>query len=337
LACVPLVAEIARHAYPRMRAGRARWLWIGVTLWALPVAGAPLADRDWDEFGCTLSRPGDAILQRITLPPGLSANPERLRSAHLEIDMLRSVHGSFELQVLVQGHPVGSFIDTLGSRYEDFLFDPEMHDYQARYRRVADTYQRFVRGALNPRYGHASPGFDYFRRWVPVDVPFDALHAGEIEVELRLVACAGGGWVRVYGDRNGPGVNLFVGPATGRNPFEFSEYRAEFLGGDREEMDARLTRPKARLSLARSSLRRSRGANGAWSDDLDPGWRVRKGDLRVLLKVERQGELVRRVTKGRETPTWVEQPQPGDVPLNKQEIRRLHWWRDSYFDGTAIL
>jgi hypothetical protein len=336
-ACVPFAMGIVRCARPRMRTGRLRWLWVGVVLWALPVAGARIADRDWDEFACTLSRPGDAILQRITLPPGLSADPERLRTARLEIDMLRSMRGTFEIEVLVQGNRVASFVDTLGARYEDFLFDANMHDYQARYRRVADTYQRFVRGWLNPRYGRASPGYDYFRRWVPVGIPLEALRAGEMEVELRLVACAGGGWVRIYGDRNGPGGNLFVGPAMSENPFEFSEYRAEFLGGEREEMDARLTRPRARWSVARSSMRRTRGTGGSWSDDLDPGWRVRRGDLRIYLRAGLQGELVRRVVKGREAPTWVETPQVGDVPLGIQEIRRLQWWRDSYFDGTRIL
>jgi hypothetical protein len=152
---------------------------------------------------------------------------------------------------------------------------------------------------------------------------------------LRLASARDGAWVRIYGDRYQKQPGLFVGPAVGENPYEHSDYRAEFLAGDRERMDARLTRPCTRWSRSREALRR--GSDGRWTADLDPGWRRVGGDLRVHLRVGMQGELIRRTVNGREQATWVERPRPGDVRYDKQELRRLQWWRDSYFDGTRIL
>lgn len=333
LALAPFVLALGRFSWPKRRA-RAAGLPAAAALLALTAAATPLAERDWDAFATTLSQPGEELVQRIGLSPGLRATPLRLRRAQLEIDMLRSPEGSFRLEVIVEGRPIQVFSDTLGGCYEAFLFDPESHDFQARYRRVADTFRRFVTGYLDPRYGARSPGFDYFRRWVKVPLPRELLATDTLEVVLRLAAASGGAWVQVFGDRYNES-GRFLGPAVGENPFEHSNYRAEYLAGDRRTMDARLTRPRQRESLWRRSLRRD--ALGRLEEDLDPGWRDLEGDLRVHLRVALRGALVKRQTQAGEMPTWVEEPGPEDVPYGKQELRRLQWWRDAYFDGTRIL
>ena len=316
---------------PRRRLG----LMLALLLLAIPLAGSAVSEPDWDEFAVTLRRPGEVLLHRIGLPPRFSqAPPGSFAGVELELDLLRSIRGHFRFEVWVQGARVKSFVDTLGGEYAAFLFDPHIHRAQDRYRRVADTYARFVTERLNPMYGAASPGYDYFRRWVRIPLPVSALQADKIDIELRLVEASGGAWVRLYGDRYRTREDAIEGPAIGESPFEHSNYRAEFFAGNRAETDARLIRARQRWSPWRASLRRTRSGLSA---DLNRGWRVVEGDLRVYARVFLPGRPVRRQVGNETRVVWTNQPQAGDEELSAGELRRMQWWRDEYFDGTRIL
>ncbi len=333
LGLAPLLVACATRMRPALRT-RAWYLWAAPVLLALPATGGLVGARDWDEFACRLDAPGETLVQRIGLPPVLRGEASQLVASWLEIDMLRSVHGSFRLEVRVQGEPVHVFADTLDGDYGSFLFEPEVHIAMDRYRRVAETYRAFVTGWLNPHYGRASPGYDYFRRWVRVEVPTALCSSDTLEVELRMLAASGGGWVQVYGDRYLQAGRTYVGPAIGENPFEWSHYRAEFFAGDRERTDARLIRPRSLYSPWSGSLRRE-GAR--LTPDLDPGWRRQTGELRLRLRVRIPGMLAARTVEGREVPVWVAEPRDGERPFGPDDVRRFQWWRDKYFDGTRVL
>ncbi|MCK4414847.1 MAG: hypothetical protein KAY32_15030, partial [Candidatus Eisenbacteria sp.] len=335
MACVPFCLA----AGPRRRAARRRllpWFWAAGLLFCLPVTGARITEPDWDQFACRLERPGDALRQEIVLPGFLRARGAELLDTWLEIDMLRSLRGNLRLEVWAEGVCLETFRDTLGGTYESFLFDAEIHGAENRHRRLADTNAEFVRGWLNPRHGDQSPGFDYFRRWVTIPLPVGLLERDTLVVELRLTDADDGAWVQVYGDRYvDDDPRTFVGPAMGKNPFEYSHYRVAFLAGDRERMDGRLIRPRRLWSVATRSLRRHAGR---WSEDLCPDWRVVKGELRVRARVRVPGRLAGEVNEeGRVVPVWVTGSPEGVTPFGPQEIRRFQWWRDHYFDGTRVL
>lgn len=335
MAFAPVLLRAAPRRAPTAR--RRRLLLAGaLLLFCLPRVGARLGERDWDEFAVHLDAPGQSLIQEIGLLDVIRGGAQAIDSAWVEIDMLRDLRGSFRLEVLAQGVPVRVFADTLDGAYDQFLFDPEIHGAGDVYRKVADTYRSFVTGRLNPRWKAASPGYDYFRRWVRVPLPPALLRTDTLRIELRLTQVEGGG-IRVFGDRQlsrRSGRRTFVGPVIGENPFEFSNYRAEFLAGDRERADARLIRPRQLFSPWSRSLRRSDGRETA---DLDPGWRDARGELRIRLRVRVPGQLAGRLVKGRLKPVWVLTPHPGDQLLGPQDIRRFQWWRDDYFDGTRVL
>ncbi len=334
LALVALMMALARE----MR-GVKRPVWclaVGPLLFAGALTGQLVSERDWDEFGYTLKTPGEVLVQRIAVPEEGLGSGRGIQLAWLEIDMLRSPRGHFALDVLVGGMPVHSFEDTLGGRYEVFRFSEKIHSVQDRYRRVADTYQHFVAEFLNPRYGHESIGYDYFRRWVRVRVPKSLLQTDTIEVELRLRKASDGGWVKVFADRC-PILrpkHLFVGPVIGKQPYEHSSYRVQFYAGDRERMDARLTREEVLQSPGTESLRRL--PDGRMTG-LGSPWRSHWGELRIRLRVQLKGMLAaRRKADGRMTPVWVEELQAGERKLTAEEARRFQWRRDRYFDGTWV-
>ncbi len=325
----------------RLEAGRPRrrprvWvLAIGPALLAAAVFGQQMSDPDWDCFAVTLRTPGDAVVQRITLPGDLSAAPTPFRSAGLAIDLLRAPRGSFVLEILVGGRVVHTLVDSLGTRYEDFLFDSKVHAVQGRYRRLADTCRAFVTGRLAEREERASIGFDYFRRWVSVEIPKAYLETDKVlEVELRLVRASGGAWVRLYADRYPPGgaERGFVGPAIGTNPYDHSSYRAEFFAADRERMDGRLIRPVGLQSSATVSLRR-RGP--MLTPDLGSAWGQQAGELRIRARGELVGFLAaRRAPDGQLKPVWVTELAAGERLLSNDEVRDFASWRDQYFDGV---
>ena len=332
LALVPLLWRTT--AVPARRALLAG----AVLLFCLPRVGARLGDPDWDAFAVPLRTPGTSLVQQIAMLEAFRDGTQRVDSAWVEIDMLRELRGSFRLEVRAGDELVHVFADTLDGRYEDFLFDRDVHEGAGVYHRVADTYQSLVTGRLDPRWKAASPGFDYFRRWVRVPLPRQSLRTDTLRLELRLTQAQGGGGVRVFGDRYlaplPDRTRRFVGPVIGENPFEFSHYRAEFLAGDRDRTDARLVRPHTIYGPGSRSLRRGAGRTTA---DLDPGARDRRGELRIRLRVRLPGQLAGRLVEGRLRPVWVLTPHPGDQPLTPQDIRRFEWWRDDYFDGTRVL
>jgi 4-amino-4-deoxy-L-arabinose transferase-like glycosyltransferase len=337
--CAFATLPMLRAAGLRVRpVGRYRWqmLWLAPLLFCVAMTGRFLSERDWDQFHCTLDRPGQALVQRIRIPTEDLARAGGVDSAWVEIDMIRSPKGSFRLDLLLQGQPVKTFRDTLEGRYAAFLFDSETHAVQDRYRRVAQVYDSYVRGYLNRRHGDESIGFDYFRRWVKVGIPLEALRADTLEVELRLVEASDGAWVKIYADR-GSGVGVAQrceGPAIGENPFEHSSYRAEFFAGDREKMDARLIRPRTLKSPWVQSLRRE---HGRLTEDLAPGWGRRAGDLRVRLHLRLAGRMVVREADGQLKRVWTAKPRVGDRSLSADEMRQFQWWRDEFFDGTWVL
>ena len=336
LALTPLLFRAAASHPPAAR--RRRPLFAGaLLLFCLPQVGARVGDPDWDEFAVPLRAPGESLVQEIAMLDAFRDGSQGIDSAWVEIDMLRELRGSFRLEVCAGGEPVRVFADTLDGCYEDFLFDRNVHEGGGVYRKVADTYQHFVTGHLNPRWKAASPGFDYFRRWVRVPIPTSCLRTDTLRIELRLTQAQGGG-VRVFGDRYldpmPDRTRRFLGPVIGENPFEFSHYRAEFLAGDRVRTDARLIRPH---TIYGPGSRSRRSVDGRGSADLDPGARDRRGELRIRLRVRLPGQLAGRQVKGRLRPVWVLTPHPGDQPLGPQDIRRFQWWRDDYFDGTRVL
>jgi len=327
------VAVWLRRSEPR-RAARAWSIAAVALLYAIPVSGTLLADRDWDRFRVQLDDPGASLVQEIVLPAGTSVDEGPWAEAWLEIDMLRSLRGSFELEILVGEVQAAVFRDSLGGRYESALFDPRAHAAEERFRRVAERQRDFVEGYLNPLHGERSPGYDYFRRWVPVPVPLDLLRGDTVRVELRLTRAAGGAWVRVYGDRRLESPRAFSGPAMMGNPYEHSHYRVEFLAGDRERMDARLVRTRALASVA----------SRAWlcpprirAEDPSRGCRVLNGEARVRLRCRLRGELVARPRDGgRAFPVWVSVRAPGDAPLDPRQLRQYQAWRDHFLDGTDV-
>ncbi|MBD3235413.1 MAG: hypothetical protein GF330_01770 [Candidatus Eisenbacteria bacterium] len=327
-ALLPLLRLAACRVRARARRRPAQ-LWIGALLFAVAATGMGLGDPDWDRRCVTLDTAGQSVRQRIRIPWEEVAQRGGIDSAWVEADLLRAVGGRFALDLLVGGERVHSFCDTLGGRYEAFLFDSLVHCSQARYRRVADLYAEFVRRYVDPRYGAKSPGYDYFRRWVRMPVPLSLLDAETVEIELRLRECSGGAWVLCYGDRRAVRMpeRSWVGPAQGENPFEHSSYRAEFFGADRQRMDARLARRQTLRSVASQSWVRN-GPHAPWS--------AVPGELRIRLRARLRGQMIARVTEGRSRLVWVTEPQAGDRTLGPDEIRQFQWWRDDYFDGTWI-
>lgn len=330
----PFLAFLGRLADGARRRS-AWWLGVGPLIFGLTAVGEILSEPDWDAFSATLRKPGDMLIQRIPVGNPQLTKPELFTGAWLEIDLLRSIEGSFALEVSAGGEHLQTFTDSLGAAYESFLFDPAIHPAQDRYRRWADKCAHFVDRRLAREYGERNPRFDYFRRWVRVPVPQRLLGGDFLQVELKLTNATGGGWIRVYGDRfpeQGEGRG-FHGPAMGENPNDFSHYRAEFFGGDRERMDARLT--------CRHLLR----SREAVSQRLQGGRRVRLGDrpgqgageLRVRLRVALQGALVYRDDEaGASQRIWTLTPQPEDRLVDPAGIRKFRWWRSAHFDGTWI-
>ncbi len=320
----------------RLSGGRRRsaaYLALAPTILAIGVTGVILSERDWDQFAVRLERAGDAVVQRIPLGNPNLTRPDLFESAWLEIDMLQSLGGRFELEVWVQEQHVHTFTDSLGAVYESFLFDPAVHPAQGRYRRLAETLARFVHERSEPDYG---VGFDYFRRWVRVPVPQELLGGDFLEVELRLTKATDGGWIRVYGDRfPGQGNERRIDqPAMGENPNEFSHYRAEFFAGDRERTDGRLIRPTLLRSPFATSLLRTKSQPRM---DLGERYRTLRGELRVRLRVALVGVFVFREDEaGERQRTWTLSPRPEDEVLNPAEMRMFRWWRGEYFDGTWI-
>jgi hypothetical protein len=306
----------------RRRAGLA--LALGALLFAGSLAGERISERDWDAFACTLRQPGEMLLQRIAVPRERLARAGGVQQSWLEIDMLRSLRGSFTLEVLVGGQVVKTFTDTLGGAYDQFLFNEEMHG-------------AFVQDYLGRRGGTPGPGYDYFRRWVPVKLPITALATDTLEVGLRLTQVDGGGWVKVFADRH-PAMaprHRFVGPAIGENPYDHSNYRAEFFAGDRLRMDARLTRPRTLQSPWAQSLRVARGT---WTPDLDPRWGHQGGELRIRVRAQLCGMLLARPkAEGGFKPVWTQKKRDGDRALTVEEYGEFQLWRDKYFDGTWVL
>jgi len=330
----PFLVFLGRQADPKRR--RSAW-WLGVAplIFGLTTLGEVISEPDWDAFSATLRRPGDLLIQRIPVGNSQLTRPDLFTDAWVEIDMLRSIEGSFTLEVWAGGEHLQTYTDSVGAAYESFLFDPAIHPAQDRYRRVADKYAHFVDRRLAREYGERNPRFDYFRRWVRVPVPQHMLGGDFLQVELKLTNATGGGWVRVYGDlfpERGEG-RQFRGPAIGENPNDFSHYRAEFFAGDRERMDARLTCGHLLRSREALSQRLEGGQRARLGDR--PG--QSQGELRIRLRVALQGALVYRDDEtGTPQRIWTLTPQPEDRLVDPGGIRKFRWWRSAHFDGTWI-
>ncbi len=331
----PLLILMARKVNP----GRTRRLWVllgGPVILALVVIGDAVSERDWDQISRKLDQPGEAVIQRISYSGQLAESHGGLKSAQIYLDLLRSPRGGFTLDLFVNGKLHHTFVDSLAGSFQTFEFDKDYYADQDRFQRVANTYQNYVEKYLNRRHGQNSLGYDYFRRWVCLELPREMLISGIVEIELRLRDVRGGGWVKVYGDRfcTDNKEHIFNGPSLDENLFEYSSYRAEFYGGNRERMDARLIRRKMLQSPWAVSLYRS--GEDASNDLLSlPGEQM--GQWRIRIKTLIHGRMVLRQTEtGTWKRLWTNAKLDTDQPLDQKQLRNFQGWRDLYFDGTWV-
>jgi hypothetical protein len=332
LAAGPVVIALARML--RRSIGNSWRYWSGPALLSVVVIGTGISNRDWDQMSITLSREGDSVIQRIVYTDRDIVQRGGVESASLIVDMLRSTSGNFNLAVIVNGEELHTFSDSLGGSYQSFLFDQQQQQKEGRFCRVADTNQRYVTDYLNRRYGDKSPGYDYFRRWVRIDLPLEKLKAGTVEVELKLVSASDGAWVRFYGDRftTDGQVHYYEGPSFTENLFEHSNYRAEFYGGDRERMDSRLV---MRKELSSPGCRSSRQVQGTETSDLLAWPGKQTGELRIRLQVKMRGQMVLRPSpEGDLKRVWTVQLKDQDKLLDEKQLRQFQTWRQRYFDGV---
>jgi len=333
----PILVYLAGKLQPLRK--RRRWyLMIGPAVLSAVVIGDSISERDWDQMALELKRPGDGVVQRISYSDNFAKQHGGLQSAQIFLDLLRSPKGSFTLDLFVDGKLHHTFQDTLEGSYQAFEFDQERFGEQGRYKRVASTLKSYVERYLNPRYGDRSIGYDFFRRWVRVDLPLEQLSNGPLEIELRLRESANGGWVRVYGDRyivrDHEQEQYFTGPSLDDNLFEHSSYRAEFYGGNRDRMDARLIRRKKLESPWVRSMRRT---EAGITEDLSPWPGQQGGQWRIRVKTLLQGQMILRpMEDGTVKRLWTKTILETDQRMDQKQLRSFQGWRDSYFDGSWV-
>ncbi|MCA9726326.1 MAG: hypothetical protein KC729_01490 [Candidatus Eisenbacteria bacterium] len=289
-------------------------------------------DYDPDVWKTRLQEPGDRIVQRILLPPGMEWRP--VRAAEIQIDMLASASRSQNLIVRVNGRDICRYEGNLVSNGENFWVDRNIHAVQDRYARVQETLADHLDGFVHAR--HPGAGYEYYRQWFRVPVPIDLLE-GRDAVEVELTWDGGDGWIDVYGDTGvsrGERSRILFAPAFFTNPYELSSYQFQLFASDREKADARMIRPLKLLSPGTEAHFFRGGIDHR--DDLSPTRGLQRGEFRIRLRTQLHGGYVSRPDPKDPTkkkPVWAVFPKEDDDITDSDTIRLLAARRDSYVDG----
>jgi hypothetical protein len=324
-ACLPLAIRIAGPGRLGLLRGASVLGLLGIL-----ASGTLANDPDRDLRRVHLSRPGEGV--RLTLRLPQEARPERFTNAEVLLDLLPSERGKITLSIRAAGEEIGRWTGRPPSDAGNFLFDPNLHSEEDRYRRWLRSADTYLEGNLRRRRGMADAGYDQFRQWhrVPVE-PARAFRSGEITLEL-LVVEAQGGSVDLFLDRGvpaqaGPAGRTIAMPAVSDNPFEYSNYRFDALATDRRLADARLIRRIQVLSMRERAER----------FDARGEVRVLSGEPRLRLRGRLVGgHALVRDDQGRLRPEFLPDPGKGVRPLESKEIRILQADREFYRDGTVL-
>ncbi|MFB3908544.1 MAG: glycosyltransferase family 39 protein [Candidatus Eisenbacteria bacterium] len=313
--------------------GSARVAWIRAAVFLAPLAlfsSALIAnDPDPDERIVRLDRAGEGVALTLELPG--AAAPELFEQAQLDVDLLASPRGRFDLSFRVNGTEVERFRGRPESSEQAFLLDPQIHSLDHRYDRIVRSMRRHLEGFVRRHAGMRDAGWDVYRQWyrIPVD-PKLAFGSSKLRLEVVL-ASSDGGSVDLFLDRRAPErgdpdpQRIVRMPAFFENAYELSSYRFDALASRPRLADSRLVRPIPIFSR-RIAAERIEPSGRAVPIDGEPRIRLR-GRLPGafgLMRVQGSQSLI---------PAWVSDPSQMVRPLDPQEIRVFQSQRDDYDDG----